>query len=369
MSNTKNLERIAEIADDIDHLITLDINRRAVIPILYSAARKKMGMPLVLAASRGIADAVRPGSVVFLATGWPDRPWITPEIGELDGPPGAALLARNLHVTVGAVPIFLIEEELKEAMIATARAAGFAVLPPELAIKAFKSSAPLHAAAVLGFPKDKQAAKEESQFLIRTYSPKAVISVEKGSANRKGIIHNARGMDTTDCMAKVDVLVKEARKAGIMTIGIGDGGNEIGMGIIEEAIRKHIPYGAKCSCPCGAGIAPAVSTDVVVASSVSNWGCYGIAACMSVLKSREDALHDEAMELRTLREAADAGLIDGNTGYVDPGADGIADITHAAIITILKQIVKNALRPVGLALEGRKTQKRHGKRQITNKRR
>ncbi len=69
------------------------------------------------------------------------------------------------------------------------------------------------------------------------------------------------------------------------------------------------------------------------------------------MTKRSDALHDEAMELRTLREAADAGLIDGNTGWVDPGADGIASITHAAVVTLLRQIVRNALFPSGLALE------------------
>ncbi len=342
---------LEEVADDIDRLITLDINRRGVIQILYRAAREKMGGPLVLAGSRALDEAVTPGSVVLIATGWPDRPWVTPEIGELDGPPGAGLLARNLHRTLGAVPIFLIEEELKPAMEATARAAGFAVLPPDKAIEAFRSPAPLHAASVLSFPKDVSRAREESLRLINIFSPTSIISVEKGSANAKGIIHNSRGQDTTECMAKVDELMEEGRRAGIVTIGIGDGGNEIGMGTIGDAIRKHVPYGARCNCPCGSGIAPAVSTDVLVASSVSNWGCYGIAACMSVLKSMSDALHDEAMELRTLREAADAGLIDGSTGYVDPGADGIAANTHAAIITLLRQVVKNALSPAGLALE------------------
>jgi len=357
----KTKSYLEQVADDIDRLITLDINRRGVIKILYQAAREKMGEPLVLRASKALAKALSPGSIVLIATGWPDRPWVTPEIGELDGPPGAALLARNLHRTLGAVPLFLIEEELTSAMKATACAAGFAVLAPDKAIMAFQSPAPLHAASVLSFPTDSSQAKEESIRLIKTYSPRAVISVEKGSANKKGIIHNARGMDTTECMAKVDELVKEARQAGIVTVGIGDGGNEIGMGTIAEAIRAYVPYGARCTCPCGAGIAPAVATDVVVTSSVSNWGCYGIAACMSVLKSQADALHNEAMELRTLREAADAGLIDGNTGYVDPGADGIAANTHAAIITLLRQVVINALSPAGLALETGNSQRHSGK--------
>ncbi len=73
-----------------------------------------------------------------------------------------------------------------------------------------------------------------------------------------------------------------------------------------------------------------------------------------------NAPHDETAEQRTLREAADAGLIDGNAGYVDPGADGIPTKTHAALITILNQLVMNALSPQGLAPEmsNRKQMKR-----------
>ncbi len=348
MENTADSYTFAE---DIDRLITLDINRRGVIRTLYRAAREKMGKPLVLAAAEALTEGVVPGSVVLIGTGWPDRPWVTPEIGELDGPPGAALLARALHVALGAVPIFVIEEQLVPAMTAAARGAGFAVLEPEQAVEAAGSRAPLHAAAVLGFPTEVGAARDEAKRLIEVYRPKSVISVEKGSANERGVIHNARGEDTTECMAKVDELVKEAAVAGIATIGIGDGGNEIGMGTIKDVIRRTSPSGSECVCPCGAGIAPVVPTDVLVTAGVSNWGCYGVAACLSVIMKRIDALHDEAMELRTLREAADAGLIDGNTGWVDPGADGIASVTHAAIVTVLRQIVRNALSPAGLALE------------------
>ena len=340
---------IHKVADDIDRLITLDMNRRGVIQPLYQAAREKIGRPLVLAAADALAGAVDPGDAVLIATGWPDRPWVTPEIGELDGPPGAALLARSMHRTLGAVPIFLIEEQLKPAMQATACAAGFAVLTPEQAVDAFKSPAPLHAAAVLGFPTDGEAARAEAQRLIEAYRPKAVISIEKGSANEKGIIHNARGADTTECMAKIDKLVKEARGADIVSIGIGDGGNEVGMGLIADAVRKYVPYGKRCTCPCGAGTAPALPTDLLVTAAVSNWGAYGIAACLAILKGRADAMHDEATEMRALREAADAGLIDGNTGYVDPGADGLPATLHAAIVTVLRQLIDKALSPVGLA--------------------
>lgn len=340
---------VASAAEDIDRLITLDMNRRGVVHTLYEAARKETGRPLVQAAAETLYGAVGSGSVVLFATGWPDRPWITPAIGELDGPPGAALLARGLHVSKGAVPIFLVEEQLVSAMSATARAAGFAVLSPAEASACVDSPAPLHAVSVMSFPVDTEEARTESERLIKELDPKAVVAVEKGSANRKGVIHNARGADTSSSMAKVDELIRSAAAAGIPSVGIGDGGNEIGMGRISEAIRHHVPYGDRCACPCGDGIAPEIATDCLVVSAVSNWGAYGTAATLALMSGDEDVLHDASTELRTLREAADAGLIDGNTGYVTPGADGLSADTHAAMTTILKQIVSNALSPKGLA--------------------
>ena len=336
-------------AEDIDQLITMDMNRRGVVRRLYEAARKKTGKPLVQAAAETLFEATSRGSHVLIATGWPDRPWITPAIGELDGPPGAALLGRSLHDSCGAVPVFLVEEQLIPAMTATARAAGLAVLSTEEAAACVDSPAPLHACSVLSFPADEEKAKTDSDRLIEELNPTAVAAVEKGSANTKGVIHNARGMDTSSCMAKVDELVKRAQDAGIPSVGVGDGGNEIGMGMISDAIREHIPYGDKCACPCGGGIAPEIETDVLVVSTVSNWGAYGTAACLALVTGNQDVLHDPSTELRTLREAADAGLIDGNTGYVTPGADGLSAETHAAMITILRQIVSNALSPKGLA--------------------
>ncbi|NIQ99916.1 MAG: hypothetical protein GTN78_06895, partial [Gemmatimonadales bacterium] len=50
-----------KVADDIDRLITLDMNRRGVIRPLYEAARERIGRPLVLAAAEELAGAVDPG--------------------------------------------------------------------------------------------------------------------------------------------------------------------------------------------------------------------------------------------------------------------------------------------------------------------
>jgi hypothetical protein len=59
----------------------------------------------------------------------------------------------------------------------------------------------------------------------------------------RGTYHNMFGQDYSEGRARIDYLVEEAGERRILTIGIGDGGNEIGMGAIAEAVRKHVPHG------------------------------------------------------------------------------------------------------------------------------
>ncbi|RMF87653.1 MAG: DUF4392 domain-containing protein [Nitrospinota bacterium] len=144
-------------------------------------------------------------------------------------------------------------------------------------------------------------------------------------------------------MAKVDILVRKARAHGIVTLGIGDGGNEIGMGTIQGALRAWLPWGTKCRCPCGQGIIPCTPTDVLVASTVSNWGAYGTAALIAVLEERADILHSPEMEEQVLKACANAGLIDGGSGYVSGGADALPSAVHRAMITLLGELVHKGI--------------------------
>jgi hypothetical protein len=298
----------------------------------------------MLAAWR-LKERVRAKSAVMIATGWPDRPWIDPDIAELDGPPGAAALARALHLGLKAVPMIVIESQLVGPMAAVMTGAGFRVLPPDEAIAAADSPSPIHGAAVLPFPTEMKEAGEEARRLLDGYSPTALIAIEKGGMNDKGVIHNARGADTSAHMAKADLLFEAGLEQGILTLGIGDGGNELGMGAIAEFIREKIPFGAKCQCPCGGGLAPATRTDLVIPAAVSNWGGYGVAAALAVLLEKGEVLHEPEVEERILRLGADAGLIDGMTGWCHPGADGMADRFHLALVTLLRGVVEAALSP------------------------
>ncbi len=331
---------IQRLANQIDRLMTLDLSFRGVIDTLYPPARKKAGEPLAMKAAKELHRILKAKDVVFIATGWPDRPHISPEIAETDGPPGAAALGRALHRGLRVIPFFLIEENLVGPMEMVVQSAGFRTLSPKEAIAASDSPSALHAATVLGFPAEPKRARKKAISLMNTFEPSAVIAIEKGGMNEKGIVHTSRGHDTTEHMAKIDFLMEEAIHRKVWTLGIGDGGNEIGMGNIREEIRKKLPFGDKCLCPCGSGISPVTQTDLLVTATVSNWGAYGVSACLAILLRNPDILHDPEMERWILEHASRAGFIDGISGFVEPGADGLTAEVHCQIISLLNVIVK-----------------------------
>ena len=45
---------------------------------------------------------------------------------------------------------------------------------------------------------------------------------------------------------KIDLLVDAGRERGILMSGVGDYGNEIGFGVIEDMVREFVEYGKKC---------------------------------------------------------------------------------------------------------------------------
>lgn len=330
--------RLQLFAETLDRLVTADIAGRGVAGGLYHAARLKQEEPLTLHAARILA-AAPPGATVIMATGWPHRPHVTPQVAESDGPPGAAVLARTLTATKQLVPILVVEPAIVPAMEAVALAAGLRPVPADRLDAVREIPAPLQATAVLPMPVEREQGREFSQRLLENFRPAAVVVVEKGGLNRAGYAHTSRGHDTTWAIAKADLLVEEAREAGVPTVAVGDGGNEVGMGLIKDFIRDHVKYGARCQCPCEGGIAPELPVDALVVAAVSNWGAYGIAAALCLLSgSAWD--HNAAREARVLEAAAAAGLCDGPSGWVGPMVDGLPLEVHQAIVTLLAETVQ-----------------------------
>jgi len=334
---------VVTIFERLDQLVNIDYNERK-IDKLYLAARDIFGNSLSMLAAEMILGIPK-DRFVFLSTGSVTRSWVSASIGETDGPSGTAILAKVIRLCRNAIPIILTEATLVTSMEAVLRAAGLCVVTSDQALKAQEMGNKGYTAVVtvLPFPIEDNEARLMAKSLLKEMNPAIVICIEKADRNEKGIYHNMRGFDYSENRARIDILVNEAKSREIPTIGIGDGGNEIGMGCIRDAVRKFIPYGAKCQCPCGSGIASITKTDLLVTGSVSNWACYAVCAALALKLCNPEFLPTIEDERRMLETAVSSGLVDGNTGKADTTVDGFSLNTNCAIIEILRTIVLRGL--------------------------
>jgi len=341
-----------KIGEEIDRLVTLDSGKFGPRDILrqkyYESARKSLNpnRPITLAAAERLREATKPRDIVLIATGTYWLPWYWH--GETDGPPGAAVLSRALNVTLDAIPIILCEEPLWNMQEATCRAAGLTVV----SLEESKASLPPRV-VIQGFPSNDEEAKHEAKELLSKLKPKAFISIERMGQNEKNQYHTASGINITDQpIARFDYLMEEANSQGILTIGIGDIGNELGLGRIKDVIKEYARTGAKCQCPCGAGVAVRVPAEITLPAGVSNWGAYGIAAVLSAFQQeeRKPATYEYLSPLQTgdehrriMMACANAGAIDGNTRVCAPTEDGLPLEVTVSLVQLMGMVVRLGL--------------------------
>uniref|UniRef100_A0A8C8S4V5 D-glutamate cyclase, mitochondrial n=1 Tax=Pelusios castaneus TaxID=367368 RepID=A0A8C8S4V5_9SAUR len=116
-----------------------------------------------------------------------------------------------------------------------------------------------------------------------------LIAIERAGMAVDGNYYNARKVNIKHLVDPIDELFLAAHTIpGITTTGIGDGGNELGMGKVKEAVRRHIKNGDVIACD--------VKADFTIAAGVSNWGGYAVACALYILNTCE--IHD-----RYLRKA------------------------------------------------------------------
>lgn len=329
------------VGDAIDRLVAIEMRfgsglPRGVIHPLFGAARQHHGKPLSWLAATSLKERVAKGRHVFVVTGAGYPPGLPK--GETDGPMGAAAVARAVDLALGGKPILLSEDRHLPAVIKSTEAAGIACLDEK--IFARRGGVALALPFPLGPDTGRAAAKE----LIERWNPAAIVFVEKVGPNEKGLFHSINGtMRPLEHMANAHLLAERAKENGILTIGIGDGGNEIGCGVINAAVREVQPYGQRCQCPCGGGIGTVTETDILIFASISNWGAYGLAAALAAQAGRVDVMQDEATERRMLDACLAGGAMDGAYARLVPYVDGTSADVQASLVTMLRQIVTNAL--------------------------
>jgi len=327
------LPAMTRLAETLDLLLNLqppvpwewDTTKRPAGPCLsverlYRAARRRVGAPLADAAARALQAHVGPGRTVVLTTGL-----VTPQIprGETDGPSGTLALARALILGLKARALILTEPEVVPVL-----EVGAAVL----AASEGDGKTWLERLSVRPFPRDRVAATAAGRRMFSAKRPAALISVEKLGPNGHGVIHTMRGEDVTRYQARTDVLFPAAARMGVLTVGIGDRGNEIGMGGL-------LTRPAPCACGCHGSITCSVKAQFPVAAFTSNWGAQAVTAGLAAHLGQPRLLHRPASEARMLRRMVRAGAVDGATRRRVPTVDGSDVPLQLAFLGVLHALV------------------------------
>lgn len=304
---------------------------------VYDDTRRRYGRPLTLLAAEKLKEKVKGKDFIFIVT----------NSIEIDGPPGAAALARALIVGLGAIPVIVVdyEENTKFERCIFKTCIGAGLIPVTNIKELMEGIFSPYTVLIRNWPaRSVTGAIEESKKIIDEFNPKAIITVEAVSCNKKGVRHGALGGsinsgDPEEEIVRWNQLLDVANERGILTIATGDNGNECGFGTIEDILKTHHEFCADCGCPCGGGIVSGSKADVVIPGASSNWACYGIEACLARILNKPEVMHDEYTENRMLLNCANEGIPDGATALCTPTTDGSSH--EAGIYTVgqLRQTV------------------------------
>ncbi len=340
---------LTNVAESIDRLINVDIGARGTAQTLFDASRELLGgKPMTLAAVELMQKAVKPGDYVFITTGWADQPSNIPTKSETDGPPGAAALARAIRLTLKGLPIIITDDYLVEDMKKVMSSSGFSIREPEDLPESLSDKlgfVMVPTIAVIGMPIDQGLCRVRAEELLDRYNPSVCLAIERGGMNKHGRIHGMGGFDFSASQAKMDYLFTISQERGIATIGIGDGGNEIGMANIEKTVREKVKNGNMCKCPCKSGIALDVAkVDVLLSAAISNWAGYGVSCLLALAEGDLEAMCSEEMEERVLNTCYQVEFHDSIGSRVAPAVDGCAAPIHFAIIRLIREIVSMGMK-------------------------
>ncbi len=270
------------------------------------------------AACRSIADSALPR--LDVVTGF-IIPSVDPALFETDGPLGTVFLARALeHLDFD---ISLTSDP--GCRVALNAGLGAALGPDRIE---------LDDRDVRTFcgPRVQGTSKRSRAF------PTHVIALERVGPSADSRCFTMRGRDITELMLQAEQIFAPGafEPAHPTTIGIGDGGNEIGMGKIpHDIVARNIPNGDLIHCR--------VPTDHLIVAGVSNWGAYALAAGIYVLRGIEPPadLFDPDREREILEVMVKRGpLVDGVTGKQTATVDGLSWDEYAKPLIRLREILQ-----------------------------
>ncbi len=308
---------------------------------------------------RAATDLARSARRVAIVTGFCIAD-ADPPAAETDGPPGALFLARALAALGSSA---LLVSDAYGVPLLKAGLAQWDLIPPACEIvempmrdddecRAAASSAPDRAFDTWADELlDRQCAKGLTHVVaIERAGPSHTlqsVTEREGSAvaerfaaetpaEHRDVHHNMRG-DTIDRFTPPAHRIFERiaeRGLNVATIGIGDGGNEIGMGRFPwSVLRAAVRVGPAASTACR------VPTDFTIVAGVSNWGAYALALGVAALRDRWDmtAAWTSRDQTELIERLVEAGAVDGVTRRQVASVDGIALNDYLTVLEALKK--------------------------------
>lgn len=228
---------------------------------------------------------------VLIGTGFP-----VIDTFETDGPVGALVLYKALE-KLGAKPVIVCGTPMANIL--------------QLDYKVFVIS-----------EGSEEFGKAQAKRALEHFKPEAVISIERPGLAADGFYYNMRGENISARTACFDYFLNDAE---CPTIAIGDGGNEIGMGNVKDALASL-------------NIIPAITTcDELIVADVSNWGVYGILAFLQIW-NEQDLLSEVQPEV-ILGYLSSGGSVDGVTRINELTEDGLPASVGIQLINDIKHII------------------------------
>ncbi|XP_054096259.2 D-glutamate cyclase, mitochondrial isoform X2 [Callithrix jacchus] len=239
---------------ELESIIGIDPGNRGIGHLLCKDELLKASMSLSHARS------------VLITTGFPTHFNHEPP-EETDGPPGAVALAAFLQALEKGVAMIVDQRawSLHQKIVEDTVEQG--VLKTQIPILTYQGGSVEAAQAFLCKDGDPQTPRFDH-----------LVAIERTGRAADGNYYNARKVNIKHLVDPIDDLFLAAKKIpGISSTGVGDGGNELGMGKVKEAVRRHIRNGDVIACD--------VEADFAVIAGVSNWGGYALACALYILHS------------------------------------------------------------------------------------
>tara|TARA_B110000503_G_scaffold70416_1_gene109565 strand:- start:2247 stop:4019 length:1773 start_codon:yes stop_codon:yes gene_type:complete len=212
---------------------------------------------------------------------------------ETDGPAGAIALYRAIEA-IGGAPILVCEAPL------------CSLLSKDFNTHEIKIN---------------EDGEKQAQEALSQYQPALVISIERPGQSSDGRYYNMRGVDISEHCADYDSFISLAT---CPTIAIGDGGNEIGMGNITEALEQLDIRSASTGC------------DELLLADISNWAAHGLVALLSAIRG-QDILADWDNKA-ILQMLSEGGSVDGVTGENTLTEDGVDSNVTQQLVANLREL-------------------------------